>query len=350
MGCGRFLAWLGATFVVGLALVWAWVAAAPLAFLDPEYPYWRAKQQMLSRCDLGRVLVLGDSRAAVDIMPVRIGVPVANLAVGGGEAIEAKAALDRALACPAPPQRVVISFDPVHFARPDLFWERTARFGFVDLAELQALRRAGQRLGDDSFSAPHAPDGLPGPLRDLLYAARFPSLYGASLAKGGIALRWPANRRALQAGLASRGQYFFGTDAGSDVVAADAHLATFAALPVLDAYFTAMLDALSARGIPVDFVAMPLNQATARAVSPQMMAGFAGYLARASRLHGNFQVVGPLLVAWPDRLFGDAYGHLNPAGAALFSDWFAACLSARLRGADRCEPMAPAALLAERAE
>ena len=249
-----------------------------------------------------------------------------------------------------PPQRVVISFDPVHFARADLFWERTARYGFVDLAELRSLRRTGEQLGDATFAAPHAPDGLPGPVRDLLYAARFPPLYGASLAKGGVVLRWAASRRALTAGLASRGQYFFGIDPGSDVVAADAHLWAFTVLPVLNATFEAMLDALSARGIAADFVAMPLNEATARAVSPMMMAEFAAYLAHAAKGHANFHVVGPLLTAWPDRYFGDAYGHLNPTGAALFSHWFGACLAARMRGADRCEPMPPAALLAERAE
>jgi hypothetical protein len=344
---GRYLAVLAGAFVAGLALSWAWVAAAPLAFLDPEYPYWRAKQEMLARCDVGRVLLLGDSRAAVAVMPTRIGVPVANLAVGGGEAIEAHAALTRALACATPPERVVLSFDPVHFVRPDLFWERSVRFGFVGLSELRALRRTGERLGDASFSAPHAPDGLPGPVRDVLYAARFPPLFGASLAKAGIALRWPANRRALEAGLASRGQYFFGTDPGSDAVADDARLTGFAVLPVLDAYFEAMLATLSARGIPVDFIAMPVNEATARAMSPAVMAGFAAYLADAAARHGNFHVVGPLLTAWPDRAFGDEYSHLNPQGAARFSDWFGACLAARLRDGV-CQPIEPGAVMAER--
>jgi len=168
----RYLLVLGGTFAAGLAVAWLWVAAMPLAFLDPEYPYWRAKQELLARCDLGRVLVLGDSRAAVDIIPSRLPVPATNLAVGGGEAIEAHAVLTRALACPGHPSRVVLSFDPWHFVHPDLFWERTVRFGFLGLSELQALRRTGERLGDASFSAPHAPDGLPGPVRDLLYAAR----------------------------------------------------------------------------------------------------------------------------------------------------------------------------------
>jgi hypothetical protein len=224
------------------------------------------------------------------------------------------------------------------------------RFGFVNWAELRALRRTGERLGDASFAAAHAPDGLPGPVRDLMYAARFPPLYGASLAKAGIALRWPANRRALAAGLASRGQYFFGTDPGSDTVASDASLADFAVLPVLDAYFEEILATLSARGIPVDFIAMPVNAATARETSPRVMAGFAAYLARAAARHTNFHVVGPLLTAWPDRYFGDGFAHLNPHGALLFSDWFAACLASRMAGGEACQPIAPGALLAERVE
>jgi hypothetical protein len=345
---GRYLAVLAATFVAGLALAWGWVWAAPLAFLDPEYPYWAAKQAMLSRCELGAVLVLGDSRPAVGIMPTRMPVPVANLAVGGGEAVEAQAALTRALACGTRPQRVILSFDPGHFARVDLFWERSVRFGFLGLAELRALRRTGERLGDPSFVAPRAPDGLPGPVRDVLYAVRFPPLYGASLVKGGIALRWAANRRALADGLASHGQYFFGTDAGSVAVASDAQLVDFAVLPVVDAYFEDILAMLSARGIPADFVAMPVNEATARAMPPRVMAGFAAYLAHAGARHANFHVVGPLLTAWPARYFGDEYGHLNPEGARLFSAWFAGCLAARMAGGDACQPIAPSTLLAER--
>jgi hypothetical protein len=73
---------MGGVFVVGFAAVWAWVVAMPLAFLDPEYPYWLAKQRMLAACDLGSVLVLGDSRAAVDVIPARLGATAANLAVG----------------------------------------------------------------------------------------------------------------------------------------------------------------------------------------------------------------------------------------------------------------------------
>ena len=56
----RYLAVLTAVMAAGFALAWAWVAAMPLAYLDPEYPVWRAKLAMLQRCDLGEVLVVGD--------------------------------------------------------------------------------------------------------------------------------------------------------------------------------------------------------------------------------------------------------------------------------------------------
>ena len=47
--------------IVLFGLVWLWVFAVPMAFLDPEYPSWRAKQILLSDCDLGDIVILGDS-------------------------------------------------------------------------------------------------------------------------------------------------------------------------------------------------------------------------------------------------------------------------------------------------
>ncbi len=41
----------------------------PMAYMDPGCEPWGAKEVMLDRCDLGDVVVLGDSRAAADIIP-----------------------------------------------------------------------------------------------------------------------------------------------------------------------------------------------------------------------------------------------------------------------------------------
>jgi len=335
----HYLLALGATTALTFALIWLFVRAAPLAYLDPEYPYWLAKQELLQRCNLGTVLLLGDSRAAVDLIPAGLGVTATNLAVGGGESIEAYAAVRRALACPDPPLRVVISFDAAHFVGPDLFWDRSVRFGFLDYAELRDLRAVSERLGDVSVLDQKRADGLPRGVRALLYATRFPGLYFNSLLKSGVLLRWSENRAALRAGLASHGQYFFGTARGSDVVTADGNLETFAPLPVLDAYFDRILALLAARHIATDFVAMPLNTATWRAVRPAVRDGFAAYLAGYAARYPNFHVIGPLMPDWNDGWFGDEFGHLNPAGAALFSTRFGACLRARIGEAPMDAPM-----------
>ncbi len=332
MSVQRYFAVLGLTAVVGFALVWAWVAAMPLAYLDPEYPAWRAKLDLLRRCDLGQVLVVGDSRAAVDIMPALLPMRATNLAVGGGETIEAYVALSRALACPVPPRLVVISLDAAHFTRPDLFWDRSVRFGFLGPADLAAVKRVERATGDFTFAAPRRSDGLPAALRARLYAWRFPPLYFNSLVQGGVVLRWWRNQRTLSRVLAARGQYFFGRHAGSARVAVEGHMTAFRPLPVLDVYFDRMLALLARRGIPADFIAMPMNRATRAAVRPAVRAGFQRYLARYAARYPGFHVVGPVMPSWPDRYFGDAFSHMNPRGAARLSARFGRCLEARLSG------------------
>ncbi|WP_428483484.1 hypothetical protein [Rhodopila sp.] len=325
----RYLRIMAATAVASFALVWLWVATMPMAFMDPEYASFRAKSIMLDRCDLGQAIILGDSRAAADIIPARLPITVTNLAIGGGEAIEAYAALTRALACPDAPRLVIISLDPGHFARPDLFWERSVRFGFVSGQDLITLRDLSRETGDLSIYAGHGHDGLPLALRDLLERSRFPPLYFASLAHGVGLLRWWHNHRLLKAALAARGHYPFGTQPGSDVVAFDGHLPTFRPLPILDRYFDKMLALLAARGIESRFIAMPVNEATWRNVQPAMRMAFAAYLSGYERRYPLFHVDPDLMPHWPNRFFGDEFCHLNPDGAERFS----ARLSQRLQAA-----------------
>jgi hypothetical protein len=324
----QFLALMGGVATVLFALTWLWIAIMPMAFLDPEYPSWRAKQILLAGCNLGDILILGDSRAATAMMPANWRISATNLAVGGGEPIEALAALDRALQCKRLPLEVIISFDAVHFAQPDLFWERTARFGFVNAAEIATLRKVSRRLGDTSIYELRHTDGLPSRLRDAMYRVRFPSLYFSSLAKGGVLLRWPRNRTTLAATLAARGQYFFGTAAGSGIVAADGHLAAFQPLPVLEWYFNRILQQLAARGIPAVFIAVPMNDATAHAVTPGVPAAFRTWLAKYEARYHGFRVAGDVMPSWPDRFFGDGFAHLNPDGAARFNSALERCLNA----------------------
>ncbi|HEX2942882.1 MAG TPA: hypothetical protein VHO91_17660 [Rhodopila sp.] len=319
---------LALTACASFAMVWVWIAAVPMAFMDPEYPSWRAKQILLHRCDLGEIVVLGDSRAATDILPALLPVPGVNLAVGGGEAIEALATARRMLTCPNPPRRVILSLDPGHFMRPDLFWERSVRYGLVTAADLADLRDATRRTGDTSiYTERHIP-GLPDRLRGWLYRARFPSFYFASLAHGGGALRWRRNRHILAATLAARGQYVFGTAPGSDSVAVEGHLPAFQPLPVLDDSFNRLLALLDQRRIEVWFLAMPVNHATWDATRPALRTDFAAYLSAYAARYRHFHVAPDIMPSWPNRYFGDQFCHMNQAGARRFTAWLAQRLQA----------------------
>jgi hypothetical protein len=316
----RYLQTLLLSAILSFALVWAWVVAMPMTFMDAEYPSWVAKDVLMDRCDLGDVVVLGDSRAAADILPERMPFRMTNLAVGGGEAIEAYAALTRILRCSGRPRLVVVSLDPGHFVRPDLFWERSVRYGFMAVADIATLRVMSRDTDDWSVYGARNAEGLPTLLRDWLYRIHFPPLYFASLAHGRGLFRSDRNQHTLAATLAARGHYYFGTGAGSDSVAFDGHLPAFAPLPILDAYFNRLLSELDRRGIEIRFVAMPVNQATWNEVQPGVRDQFAAYLARYERRYPHFHVAGSLMPHWPDRFFGDMFCHLNPEGAERFSD------------------------------
>jgi hypothetical protein len=315
----RYLSALALSTLLSFTLVWVWVVAMPMAFMDAEYPSWRAKEVLLDRCDLGDVVILGDSRAAADILPERMPLRMTNLAVGGGEAIEALAALTRILQCPSRPKMVVISFDPGHFVLPDELWDRSVRYGFLSAGDISALREASRQTGDRSIYESRNATGLSGWLRDWLYRIHFPPLYFSNLAHGSGFLRWTPNRRILAATLSSRGHYYFGVKTGSDVVALDGRLSAFIPLPILDFYFDTLLSQLNRHGIDVRFIAMPVNQATWNEVQPEVREQFATYLAFYARRYSNFHVTADLMPHWPDRFFGDMFCHLNPEGAERFS-------------------------------
>lgn len=316
---GRYLLVMGLVLVLGLGASWLWSAKMKLAFLDPEYAAWSAKQDLVARCDMGDLLVLGDSRAGAGMMPTLLPGNGINISVGGAKPVEMYFFLRRALACPNMPHHVLLSIDAGHFHSTDTFWERSARFGTFSVADLHQIEAVARETGDESLFDERRSDGFPNLLRDFLYATSFPTLNFASMTRGGLFLRYSHNLEERDTTLRARGHHLFGDAPGDDALADDASLDTFQVLPLEGWYFNRMLQEMQARGIRVDFVTTPVNEATAAHITPKLRQGFADYLAAAARRYPNFHVLVPPIPSLPDRYFGDVFSHLNQAGAERFS-------------------------------
>ena len=316
---GRYLLVMGLVLVLGLGFSWVWSAKMKLAFLDPEYAAWSAKQDLVARCDLGDLLVLGDSRAGAGMMPTRLPGNGVNISVGGAKPVEMYFFLRRAMACPNMPHHVLLSIDAGHFHSTDTFWERSARFGTFSMADLHEIEAVARQTGDESLFDQPRSDGFPNLLRDFLYATSFPTLNFASMTRGGLFMRYAHNIDERNKTLLARGHHLFGNDSSDTTEADDASLDSFQVLPLEGWYFDRMLQEMQARGIRVDFVTVPVNEATAAHITPQLREGFAAYLAAAARRHPNFHVLVPPIPSLPNRYFGDIFAHLNQSGAELFS-------------------------------
>jgi len=323
----KYLLGLLLIFCLSFGLVWVYVIWFPMAFLDEEYARWDAKQDMLKACDLGDVLVVGDSRAAVDIAPLRLGVKATNLALAGSSPIEMYVTLSRAMRCKARPRLVIISFSPAHFVAPDTFWSKSARYRFLTYGDLMELRRNSAAVGDWSIYRDATPDGLPPLASNWIYAVDFPPLYFSSLVEGDVLLRYSKNVVTRRDVLQSRGQYFFfENEAGTDALAPEASQPVFAVLPILDRYFDLSLSLLSRNGVAAVFLGMPINDSTAKVLPLAYKELFDAYLRKYAEKYTGFSVADDSLPHWPDRYIGDRLSHFNSSGLERYDPILDACL------------------------
>ena len=80
-----------------------------------------------------------------------------------------------------------------------------------------------------------------------------------------------------------------------------------------------------------------MNQATAQAITDNLLGAFTAYLHAYEMRYAKFRVVTGLVSAWPDGLFADTGGHLSERGAGILSKRLAGCILA-LRAWDRRGP------------
>jgi hypothetical protein len=314
----RYIGLLATAFVLIFAIVWAYTATLPMAFLSRDYPAWLAKRAMLDSCGAGAVAIFGDSRAMAGIDPALLPSGGTNFAFSGSSPIEAHFAVERMLRCKAQPKLVVLAYSVGTYMSDVDYWTIGARVGILSFADMRDVARESRLLHDDEIDRLASGDHLAPLVRQALVAARFPSFYFGSLINGFGFGRYFYNRRTEGVILAARGHALFGTAAESHEVASEIALPQFAPSPLVNFYFQSLLTAFAQRKIPVVILSLPINEATCHVMDPSLRPGLAAYLRHAISADPQARIAGPAMPCWPDRFFGDAF-HLNETGAHRYT-------------------------------
>jgi len=319
------LAWTTTLALYAVAAVCSWMTPDYYDYYESEQYAWvAAKLRMVRDCELAPVVFLGDSRLVADIAPKDLPFSAVNLGVIGTGPIETYFLLRRILTCPNQPTTVVLALSPYHFSAIDfVFWDQSVRFGVLNTAEVAELVQDSYRLSDWSIFSRH------GVVHGIFGALVHPALAFGALIDDHFTHIRSENRETIQQIMASRGYRFLGYSKRV-LFGPEVELKQFAARPVIDVYFDRMLRLLQDKGIHTKFVTLPLNQATAEASAPDVLAGLRSYLAPYQDEYPRFEVLNAVPAIWPNKFFGDIQGHLSPEGAQLFSNAVGRCLNRQL--------------------
>jgi hypothetical protein len=311
-------------FIAGFALLWVWTIFGRMWFLDPLYPMWTYKVQMMrDRCYPEDTVIIGDSRAMVGLLPDAFGPDIHNLALGGGSPVEIYYGIKKMEHCATLPRHMFLSIAPFHLVHNDMYWN-VASWGFLSLTEMEEVRRNAENLADESVYHPiPVVGGLANQAANWLHALSFPYYYLPSLQMAGFVGRHGKNLTVYHTIRDQNGQYFFGDKDGSDVPGPEATSGPFRPSPLLDHYYNLTLDQLRDHGVRIDYVAMPISDLTAMNLPAGYREAYEAYMTNLLARYPNVRIIGDLLPVLPADYFGDN-GHLNSRGATMWSQRVAA--------------------------
>lgn len=328
----RYLAIFLSTVCLVFAAAWLYSVEGRYGFSESEYAVWQAKLDMIDRCDLGEVAILGESRASVGFIPDTFPVTVSNLALSGSGPIEAYYEWRRMRRCAQLPRKVILSYWPDLFSKLDWFWPRNTRFGLFSYADLEEIRANEASLAPGTLYRTARAGQLPPAVDNWLHARHFPSFDFANFISSGLVGRLSANRRAYQDTLAGRGHHQinpFGDDprarqvCASDAMPMQKH---FQQAPLVTYYFAKLLSEMQSEGIRIAFVQTPVSRVTERKISADYREAFQSFIRKYDGYFG--QQASVRKDAFPeidDCDFVDGT-HMTPAAARIFSTAAASAL------------------------
>jgi hypothetical protein len=302
-----------------LAALWVFTSEGRLAFADDDFGIRKAKLELIDQCDVGKVVVLGDSRAAMGFTPQVLGPNVTNLAFAGTTPIEGSFLVRRMLRCPHRPRLIVVSYSPFQFEHANWLWVSSARDGLLGYADLEDIRRRERILSPGFLYRDSFGEEPPGRIKNWLYSVHFPAYDFASLIHSGAIGRWRSN--AIQYAQTKAQQGYHAVRPAQKCALApprDEQEPTFNPQAIIDTYYKEMLDTLRSHDIQILVIQTPISEIESQALTPAFKQQFAHYMTSRSEGHYVAPSMSQLFPVVDNCDFQDDV-HLSTKGATAFS-------------------------------
>ena len=306
---------------IPLILVWIFIAAFPVYYMDGEYSYftqvkdYRLGENSQEPCD---ILILGDSRAKSALIPEEISDSCISLAEGGSTSVEAYFTLKDYIENRGIPKKVLLSVSSYHFTSFDGFWTRSVYFDFLSSKQVREVIKTAKGFGETAALKEAGGDSV---LTLYEYKIKSPTKYMSPIINSFGENRKAVNEEAYQEMLDTKG---FKSFVSWWPTSAEHDMERFEMLKTLDHYYRMIIDLCVENNIELYSLNAPLIAETYEE-SKKISEPFSAYFEELKKDYPESEYpnvhIETEFFSYEDQYFDDA-DHLNPDGAKVYTGWF----------------------------
>ncbi len=254
----RFTIYLIIASIVLLGIYSYIVLNHKMLYMNAEYPMWvNVKNRMNSSIANGfNFIYIGDSRAKAGFIPSKFdtdSVNSINLALGGSTPIEGYYTLRNYLSHNHTPEYLLMSYAPFHISQQDTYWQRTAKFNFLEDKDYSDIQEVTLALNDKTTL---------GVKDKYLNYKTLVGKYLSDFLRGISQQRWLSNNHVLKYLETSKGHYYFGKKLGATGLNSEAKTTSFKPSKLINYYLEKTIKLAKENRIKVFWYTMPFNESS----------------------------------------------------------------------------------------
>ena len=309
---------VGICLLALFGLVWLYTETQQPRYMPSPFGIAKAQTQLVDTCNLGKVVILGSSRANSGLIPKILGLDAKNIAMRGATPIDAYYEASRIYKCRNPPAIFLLSFSGYDFEHTTWFWAHSANW-ILDFDDLQGVSKEEQLLGDHTLYNSQFGSEPPPMMKDWYYSSKFPPYEFPSLLAAKIGnWRKRVNDQISKETLAADGQHLLGDASCAQQPGRDALDQSFIPHPLNKNYFDRLIKLLSAHGASIFFVSPPLSKSTFNGLHRNYELEYTEFLRSTEKQNPSLRIVGPIFPELGNCGFSDP-NHVNRKGAIAYS-------------------------------